>query len=699
MNYKNYLKSALLAISLCGFIACNEDVDTSMRYVFDKPTVDSYLDSHDNFSSYYDLLGKVNVSSVSKTTVKQLLSARGHYTVFAPTNEAIQEYLDSLVKKDIIPEARWDAFPDSTTLDSIRKVIVYNSILDSGDDYAYLCTANFPTKQDGELEVTNMMGRKLSVRYGDSVDDIRISGCRIDRNNRDIETLNGVIHVTHDVIAPPGESLGQLLSSIVSDKKEGFYVMAQLAMACGLTDTLSKIRDEVYELKYLTGEINAQSEDNFYTPEHRYYGFTCFAESDALWSQLLGKPALDITVEDVMSYIDQQGIYPEAKRDKDYKSADNLLNQFVTYHFLPERLSADILVYHRNEIGYNKYTHELGVAVMEFYVTMGKTRLLKIYESRESNGVYLNRFPKLDNGRRGTYHEVSCDPDKEGIKVGDATLTGEYNVRNGIIYSLDKILWYSDETRKNMQNNRIRWDVTSMMPEFMNNDIRNCEITDEIHQNVWIPSDATYKYLSSVDVSQETKFYYWPGTDEVWTNMQKDEFTIRGLYELTFQLPPVPRRGVYELRYGLQSGGSTRGMCQVFWGSDKDKMAAADIPLDLRQGGNNRHTAVGDIPRDIGYADDTDDDDYNAEVDKRMRSHGFMKSCNQFYMWDYVNGMRHNLDALRAIVLRETLDPDKTYYMKFKTVLDDPTRYFYMDFLEFCPKEVYDNPTEPEDIW
>lgn len=42
---------------------------------------------------------------------------------------------------------------------------------------------------------------------------------------------------------------------------------------------------------------------------------------------------------------------------------------------------------------------------------------------------------------------------------------------------------------------------------------------------------------------------------------------------------------------------------------------------------------------------------------------------------------------------------DETYYLRFKSVLDDQTREFYMDFLEFCPKEVYDNPETPEDIW
>ena len=54
---------------------------------------------------------------------------------------------------------------------------------------------------------------------------------------------------------------------------------------------------------------------------------------------------------------------------------------------------------------------------------------------------------------------------------------------------------------------------------------------------------------------------------------------------------------------------------------------------------------------------------------------------------------------IRRILLRQPIKADETYYMRFKTVLDDPSREFYMDFLEYCPKEVYDNPNEPEDIW
>jgi hypothetical protein len=54
---------------------------------------------------------------------------------------------------------------------------------------------------------------------------------------------------------------------------------------------------------------------------------------------------------------------------------------------------------------------------------------------------------------------------------------------------------------------------------------------------------------------------------------------------------------------------------------------------------------------------------------------------------------------LRHILVRQTLDPDKTYYLRLKSVLDSNKKEMYMDYLEWCAKEIYDNPIEPEDIW
>ena len=103
-----------------------------------------------------------------------------------------------------------------------------------------------------------------------------------------------------------------------------------------------------------------------------------------------------------------------------------------------------------------------------------------------------------------------------------------------------------------------------------------------------------------------------------------------------------------------------------------------------------------------GWQEDTSDDDQNAAVDKQMRNNGFMKGEESILILKQPGTTARanvNRNIVRRIVTRATLDPDKTYYLKMKSVLDTETSEFYMDYIEYCPKEIYDNPEEPEDIW
>ena len=683
--------------------ACKENIDTSVRYVFTTNTVASYLQKHEQYSDYCRLLGKTPVSTLSRTTLLQLLSARGNYTVFAPTNEAIQLYLDTLVKQNIIDEASWNGFRDSASLDSIEKVIVYNSIIDGGDDNKF-ATYDFPTTNKAEIPLANMYGRKLTVTYNTSDPNaIAINDSPLDENNRDIPVLNGFVHAVSRVIAPSNDALADLLSTIISDKEEGYYVAAMLADAVGLMDTLSRIRDDAYEMLYLSGQdLNHYTGTRIkWAPEHRYFGFTYFAETDEFWSRTLGKPTLDITVGDVMDYLIENDIYPDAIRDDHYENENNLLNRFVTYHFLPMMLGPDRLVIHYNERGYEPVFGTMGVAMTEYYTTMGKPRLLKVFESKESEGVYLNRFPQIDNGRHGTYHELSCKPDKEGIFIGEPNRRGRYNVRNGIIYPIEQLLVYDDKTRNAMGQERIRWDACAMFPEMMTNDIRLPTLTDQRHMDACFPIDNIYRYLNNAWIAEGTEFAYSSGRGRNWGNYLSDEFQWWGILDVTLRMPPVPRRGTYELRFGIQNGDNSRSMVQCYWGTNRDALYATGLPLDTRIGGRETHTAVGVFPSGVGWEEDTEDDDYNAEVDKKMRNKDYMKSVEIMCGGNpgNTNSMRAIVSCLRRVILRQTLDPDETYYIRFKGVLDDAKKFLYVDFFEYCPKEVYDNPETPEDIW
>ncbi len=728
---KKYITILLSVLMASGFQSCKEEIDISDRYTFTEETLASYLEKHsDTYSEYYRILGEVFASSRSESTVLQLISARGNYTVFAPTNQAIQEYLESLRVKGLISTASWDGFENKDERDSIQKVIAYNSIIDCGNNEGFY-TSSFPgtTEKFEELSISNMNDRRLTTGYYnnhyvvngtiDPESKNLIEGSLIDLNNQDIPTINGILHQVHSVIAPSNETVADAFDNIIKLGKN-LTGMAHLIFSCQLEKTLSKFEDKEYEEKYLAGEIPVVTHRGTCgecpQPERYKYGFTIFAETDDFWAAELGVNPKELERDEmarrVKDWVIQKGLYPDAVNDEDYSNPKNVLNQFVTYHILPARIPVNLLVVHYNEYGYQYRTDNqvspLGSATWEFHTTMGKRRLLKIYESAESNGIYLNRFPTLDNERQGTYHEISCDPDKRGFLINTSTAE---NLVNGYIYPITRdndavpaALAYTEETRDNLQKYRIRFDATTMLPELWNNNLKLTYNTNpESTKGYWgFNADNINKYLENVSIMENTDFAYLAGkgsngTYLGWENLQGDELNVSGNYEMTFKLPPVPRKGTYEIRYGVQSQGDMRGMCQVYFGSDTEHLVAMGIPLELRLGDSTHPLQV--------WEKETDDDVYNAEVDKKMRNYGFMKGPKAYYA-GYKGSQsgndhtaRHDASTTRRIIVRQDMDPDKTYYLKFKSVLNETGKEFYMDYLEYCAKEVYDNPARPEDIW
>ena len=63
------------------------------------------------------------------------------------------------------------------------------------------------------------------------------------------------------------------------------------------------------------------------------------------------------------------------------------------------------------------------------------------------------------------------------------------------------------------------------------------------------------------------------------------------------------------------------------------------------------------------------------------------------------SALRYRANSLRLIVYRGYMEPDKTYYFRFKTLLTEPKAYLFGDAFELCPKTVYDNALRNEDIW
>lgn len=722
----------MAAAMIIILVGCSEQIDISSRYVFEGKTIAGYLEEKDYYSEYVRLLGKRPVSSYSETTLLQLLSARGHYTVFAPTNEAVQSYLDSLFRKGIITEPSWAGFPDERTLDSIEKVIVFNSILDGGDQYAYDVT-DIP-EHEHEFELANMNNRKLRVFRGISdPDSISIENvAEISKTNRGIMMTNGYIHQVNGVIAPSDGRLIDFLRVWANQRESGYSVMSRLVLACGLEDTLNAYRDETWENLYLTGGVKDLPTHTSVgqvgtIPQHRYFGFTLFAETDDFWEKKFGCQAKDITVEQVRDFLRDSGLFNHVEGtlyDGNYKNKMNVLNQFVTYHLLPQRIGREKLVIHYNELGFKKQGSTIAVPtipIMDYYQTMGLPRLLKTYESLESNGIYLNRFPRLRNGRGqfgpthenvNDYHESGLFPQLKGSSVtSDENLgvrvltsteagTDATNIVNAIVYPIDKLLVCTENVCNQMASQRIRIDAGCMMPELMNNDIRAPRTNYAYGATSVRAIPTNYPYLDGVEIRENTLFYFLSGYPSPYHNLQGDEFNIIGRYDFTMQLPPVPRAGQYEVRFGVATGSRVRSMAQVYFGTNREKMPAAGIPLDLRIGGLEKRMGNITAPSNVGWEDDTNDEEYNDRVTKAMRTKGFMKAPNS-----WTNNIGSDISVRtyhymsRRILLTAYLQPHQNYYIRFQSVLDAEAKEFYMDYFEYVAKEVYDNPEELEDIW
>ncbi len=713
---KLFFSLTALLLMVC---ACSEQIDTSSRYVFQYHTIASYLESHPVYSEYVDLLKKVKINPYKETsTVYQLLTARGNYTVFAITNDAIDTYLQDLVEEGLITEPTWESFTDSVKLDSIRGVIVRNSVIDGFDreDQRYSIDQ---TDKNTELALPTLSDHRLTINDSkNSPDSFFVNKiCPIDPVNHDIPVINGYIHQLHKVIAPKDESCARYLQNILDNRTDGYLMMARVIQACGLLDMLAMVIDDVYEQKYLRGEIpdmkdyQAKSggdksatpgDPDAHAPEHRKYGYTIFAEPDEYWRSQGVDPAAPDALQQLINWIQKNKMYfseDENKTDENYSSPEHILYRWVTYHILPMRIPANKLVYHCNEMGYSvarPLTYTL--PVYEWYCTVGKgiRRLLKIYESKESEGVYLNRFPVIDNALTGTGFEISCEANKSGILVdreSDKTVVND--IVNACIYPLAGPLAYTDAVRDELAKERIRFDLFAMFPEAITNNLRRADSSEGKYQHVYVPQDPTYKYFDNCSIlNEETHFIHYNGYRTDWPNYCQDEDKVFGKYDIMFTLPPVPKRGTYELRYKVLAT-AARGITQVYFGSDPGNLPAAGIPVNMAEGIAITYAGEGGSWGDL--TDNGRDEDDIIEIDHKLRNHGLMKAGRH----EYGEGKtaRDDERQKRHILVRQTLDPKNTYYIRFKSVLDTDKKELYLDYFEWCPKEIYDNPSKPEDVW
>lgn len=695
LQFKFLAKFATILFSLGligGTLGCTEDIDDSNFAIKTEQTITDYLSTNDRYSEIKAIFDRVRLGNKANASVlTSVLSARGNYTIFVPSDSALNVYIKSLGKSSV------------SELDSAQaELIAYSCIIDNGSDAAYEL-ADFPP--DGSFSNSNLYDRLLTCKS--SGDEYVINGSsRVILNHSDKELSNGFLHEVDKVITPSTDNLADMIGS-ADNMKIFSHLLEVTGWRDSIGDSIPSRRLE-YEENEIPLTMNLPNLAPFDVPQKIYVGFTALVEPDDIyqsqWNVNLQKDA-DGNVtnwDEVMNIIKEkcsQMFSDESSTSSDLKNSSNVVNRFVAYHILDGRMAYNRFVRHFNEYKYkygsdpkNPQTTDYPVNVWDYYPTLGKYRgLVKItqvgdtgFEYDKDHKIYVNRISKYNNGIDGDYREIGVE--SPGILINPTNGEFDNNAQNGFYYPISGILDYSEKTRSLLGSERIRFDLTTINPEYSSNNLRGVKY-------YYFPVPDFFKNIVRVSEGTQLSYLMTPGKAS-WSDYQGDEMLFLGLYDFTLRLPPVPMDGTYEIRMGT-SNNSSRGMCQVYIGDNPYDLAPSGLPLDLRLG-------IKEMPgvKNLWHDDTGATEAEIISTDKALKNAGYMKGPKYMMVDDgsASNPMRNNQYAVRNVLATIYMQKDKTYYIRFKSALKKTNAQFFVDYFEFAPTSVYAG-TEPEDIW
>lgn len=618
----------------CLFLSsCVEELKTENFYTFTGETVTDFLENRPEEYSSF-------LEVLQRTGVSSLLDAYGEYTCFAPTNEAFETFLR---KKGVTSISELtDAQCDSVSYSHIIKEEYLTTDLEEGIiptynmNYRYL-TIGFITEEDGSLKIVVNKDSKFLAW--------------------DEEVENGIIHTIDKVLEPSTELLPELLSDI-----DGISLWYSALVKTGLTDSLIKYKDESYVAPETFPTYDRHSEVT-YCPDIRLYGYTAFVETDSIFA-LNGITNLDELIAYAKSVYDET--YPEdaGLYDDDFTHRKNPLNRFMAYHLL------------NRTAYYNKFVTSISLFAKytptDYFETMCPNTIMQVTTNTASTiGLRINR-------RVQSAKNINI----QGQKIIGTSDTNEEQIAiNGTFHYISDILTYNKDVRDVVLNTRMRMDAATMCPELMTNGMRTL-----------IPAAGTYflpaGYLDNMTYSEESYVYYKTPNLGFWC-WQGDEYYAMGQYDFTLRLPPVPP-GTYEVRLGYVAMGQ-RGIAQIYFGTEDqfkiNRLEPVGIPLNL--------TTTGTDPK-VGWIADTGDTETDNRNDRAMHNRGYMKGPDSNYS-STSNWIAREVNVMLRLIMTQRYLSEEPHYVRFRSVTENLTAEFMLDYIEFCPKSVYDNDTEKED--
>ena len=679
--------SLLLAVAASmTFTACSDDMPAESLYTYKTDMMSDYIRKNSDFSEFAKI--------VEKAGKMDLLGTYGTYTCFAPTNEAVANYLAEmgLTSVDQLSVEDCDTITRTAIIDEIYYLIDF----------------------DGRtaLRENNMLGNSLMVEPKKvAVDGVDIDGnpkvdtvvtYRINRSGVIIYTLandsveNGVIHPVDGLVASSSLTLPYVMRE---DKSISIFNTALELTA--LDKDMQRVQDLSYdprpwrevkkmEKTYFSGAQN----DYCHVPDQRNYGYTAFAVPDSILEAEYGITDWEGLYDYACTkYTEGQGADYYGKTPEALQDSRNPLHKLIAYHLLDrkglyEKLYTNCTIF-RNVINPTEWystMNPLSTIKVEYVYATNKFR-----GPHEPNHLYINRM---------------YDPDRTALTMRGAIITPTVNegltqiARNGIYYYIDRLLDYGQETQEKVFNTRMRIDFYTIWPEMMNNDLRT-ELTagrgkpeepDADAKNYIFPTG----YVDNM-VQEEGSNFIYQGCRNYYWSYEGDEFNLNSTsqsYDITFNLPSVPT-GQYQIRLGFTAM-SNRGIAQFYIDG-----IPQGIPLDMR---SSQTAEFEEAKRGWKRYSDLKTDEALEECKKNMHNRGWYHGpVGVRYVTTGQNSLKNDnllsttnsapfadgAGLLRKVIYEGPLDGNVQHTMRIRSVMAIGGAELMFDYIEIVPKSVY----------
>lgn len=740
MNKVIFNIGKVLALGLVGvmcFTSCTEEPDGSNLFSAEKKTIAELVRADEDLTAFYRML--------EKSKFDKYMGTYGEYTCFAPQNDGVDLYLDSLYNDEsyliskskqkhngIAEAADWD------NLDVMEKVeLMPDSLCDDIVRFHLSGEKHLQTDLDGTGTTWTTMKIGRSIRVGTFTDGEYVGKTSLNDAaaivEGDVEAINGILQVCSAVVPRSDRTMNDQLRVEAEKNLSIFYSALEIT---GLVDSLAidMKKDANGNNRSYTNNRNIDHEGNvLYFPKECMIKWTVFAETDDVMRAAGINNFNDLKQKCIewygncgawYDYINEKGI--TISTGDDYTNPFNVVHMFVAYHILRAGMPIDRIVYEKNANTDATWNFCFGYEPQEYYETMLPNTLLKVWETnpKTTKNLWLNRY--LTNNtltsRLGLCAMGNGDEDHQLVFAGvPIDRNSSVETLNGYIHRIGGILKY-DQRAHDALHERLRLDSSNFLYELINNGLHyatSAEVSTLNGGGFGNRCSFPNNYFDNV-------VCYNPNTIlnfcvmGAWRAHNNDQFQGFDTFDFAIKLPHVPT-GDYELRLIYPPMADKGGLMQFYIGntSKQTDMVAIGIPFDGAAMPGESPT-IGWEP--IVNRNDDPTSDCGVESDQRMRVLGFMRGPASFsrggrnsvtdplsydesdiysaasqIVGDNNCRSEGSSQMLRRIITTQRFEQSKDYWFRIKNLVPGEKRLWSFDFIELVPLDVVNNQTMSED--